>query len=161
MRCEQALLGSGTNTGNGESSASPLITNTAYGNLSDVSADAHSADMPADESADDNDPLAGPVRAGDLLWTPSPERVGRANITAFIAWLKQTRGLDFAGYPELWQWSVTDLDAFWRAVWDYNDIIAQTPPTATLGRKDMPWRAVANGCCGVIARGRAGACGWC
>jgi len=68
-----------------------------------------------------NDPVTGHVRAGDLLWTPTPERVAGANITAFMDWLKDTRGLDFAGYPELWQWSVTETDAFWQAIWDSGD----------------------------------------
>lgn len=84
--------------------------------------------MPASRPAVDIDPLSGPVKAGDLLWTPSPERVANANITAFIRWLKETRNLDLAGYRELWDWSVTDTGAFWQAVWDYNDIVTQTPP---------------------------------
>jgi len=84
------------------------------------------------------DPLTGPVSAGDLLWTPSQERIADANMTAFMAWLKQTRGLDFDGYPELWQWSVTDLEGFWQAIWDYNDIVVESPPTAALGSKTMP-----------------------
>jgi acetoacetyl-CoA synthetase len=84
------------------------------------------------------DPVTGPVKAGDLVWAPSPERVAGANITAFTGWLKQTRGLELAGYPDLWQWSVTETDAFWRAVWDYSDIIAVEQPSATLGRREMP-----------------------
>jgi len=80
------------------------------------------------------------VRDGDLLWTPGPDRVGRANVTAFIRWLASERGLDFAdgGYPALWRWSVTDLDGFWQAVWDYCGIEASAPPTAVLGRRTMP-----------------------
>ncbi|HEX4399483.1 MAG TPA: acetyl-coenzyme A synthetase N-terminal domain-containing protein, partial [Trebonia sp.] len=103
-----------------------------------MSADAHSADMPASRPAVDIDPLSGPVKAGDLLWTPSPERVANANITAFIGWLKQTRNLDFAGYPELWDWSVTDTGAFWQAVWDWGDIVTETPPAQSLARSEMP-----------------------
>ncbi len=78
------------------------------------------------------------VREGDLLWTPGPDRIGRANVTAFIRWLASERGLDIDGYPALWRWSVTDLDAFWQAVWDYCDIEASAPPTAVLGRRTMP-----------------------
>ena len=89
-----------------------------------------------DLSADD--PVMGPVKQGDLLWTPSPERVASANITAFMGWLKETRGLDFTGYQDLWQWSVTETDAFWQAVWDYNEIIVEAQPTAVLGRREMP-----------------------
>ena len=78
------------------------------------------------------------VREGDLLWTPGPDRIGRANVTAFIRWLASERGLDVDGYPALWRWSVTDLDAFWQAVWDYCGIEASAPPTAVLGRRTMP-----------------------
>ena len=78
------------------------------------------------------------VREGDLLWTPGPDRIARANVTAFIRWLASERGLDFDGYPALWRWSVTDLDGFWRAVWDYCGIEASAPPTAVLGRRAMP-----------------------
>ena len=78
------------------------------------------------------------VRDGDLLWTPGPDRVGRANVTAFIQWLARERGLDFDGYHALWRWSVTDLDGFWQAVWDYCGIEASAPPTAVLGRRAMP-----------------------
>jgi acetoacetyl-CoA synthetase len=84
------------------------------------------------------DPVTGPVKAGDLLWAPTPERVAKANITAYLAWLKKTRGLEFAGYPELWQWSVTETDAFWQSVWDYNDIIVTREPTSVLGQREMP-----------------------
>jgi acetoacetyl-CoA synthetase len=94
--------------------------------------------MPASRPAVDIDPLSGPVKAGDLLWTPSPERVANANITAFIRWLKETRNLDFAGYPELWDWSVTDTAAFWQAVWDWSDIVTETPPAQSLARSEMP-----------------------
>ncbi len=86
----------------------------------------------------DSDPVTGPVKAGDLLWTPTAERVAGANMTAFMAWLKETRGLEFTNYPDLWQWSVTETDAFWQAIWDYNDIIATAQPAAVLGKRDMP-----------------------
>ena len=78
------------------------------------------------------------VRQGDLLWTPGPDRADRANVTAFTRWLSRERGLDFAGYDALWHWSVTDLDGFWQAVWDYCGIEASVPPTAVLGARTMP-----------------------
>jgi acetoacetyl-CoA synthetase len=85
-----------------------------------------------------SDPVTRPVRPGELLWVPTPERADGSNITAFIGWLKETRGLEFAGYQELWEWSVTDTDAFWQAHWDYSDIIATAQPTAVLGSREMP-----------------------
>ena len=77
------------------------------------------------------------VHAGDILWTPGEERVERANVTAFIRWLRQTRGLSFANYMELWQWSVRDVEAFWGAVWEYFEIKA-TPYTRVLAERAMP-----------------------
>jgi acetoacetyl-CoA synthetase len=50
------------------------------------------------------------------LWEPSPEQISRATLTRFTDWLAAERGLSFASYEDLWQWSVRDLDAFWAAV---------------------------------------------
>ena len=77
------------------------------------------------------------VREGDLLWTPSAERVAGANLTAFRSWLAE-RGRRFDSYDALWRWSVTDLDGFWQAIWDYSGIEAATPPERVLGSRAMP-----------------------
>jgi len=78
------------------------------------------------------------VRQGDLLWTPTPERIARARITDFRRWLKAERGLEFASYEEVWKWSVTDIDAFWQACWDFFGVEATQPATAVLGQRTMP-----------------------
>jgi acetoacetyl-CoA synthetase len=83
-------------------------------------------------------PVPTEVREGDLLWTPSPEWAEQTNIAAFMRWLRTERGLDFADYDSLWQWSVTDLEAFWGAIWDYFGVQASTPPTKVLDRRAMP-----------------------
>jgi acetoacetyl-CoA synthetase len=75
---------------------------------------------------------------GELLWQPSADRIVGANLTAFTGWLAAERGRRFAGYPELWRWSVEDLDGFWQAIWDYFRIEASAPATAVLGRRTMP-----------------------
>jgi acetoacetyl-CoA synthetase len=64
--------------------------------------------------------------------------VDRANVTAFARWLERCRGRQFGDYDALWRWSVTDLDGFWQAVWDYCGIEASVPPAAVLGRRTMP-----------------------
>ena len=56
----------------------------------------------------------------------------------FTGWLGRERGLHFDGYHALWRWSVTDLEGFWQAVWDYFGIAASSPPARALGRRDMP-----------------------
>ena len=78
------------------------------------------------------------VTEGTLLWQPSPERLKEAQLTAYMAWLKQTRGLAFADYHALWQWSVTDLEAFWESIWQYYAIKASAPYTKVLEAPTMP-----------------------
>src|SRR5436190_11573404 len=71
-------------------------------------------------------------RVSELLWTPSPERVERANITRFA----RKRGLP-EDYGALWQWSVDHLDDFWAAVWD-EWVEPDAPHERVLGRREMP-----------------------
>ncbi|MEU6264289.1 acetoacetate--CoA ligase [Saccharopolyspora shandongensis] len=58
----------------------------------------------------------------ELLWRPSPERVAASRMTAFREWLRSERGIDLADYRALWQWSVSDLTAFWSAVAEFFDV---------------------------------------
>lgn len=78
------------------------------------------------------------VEPGQLLWTPSPERIARARITEFRHWLKRERGLEFADFESLWRWSTDDVEAFWQACWDFFGIEASTPPRAVLESHAMP-----------------------
>ncbi|HYZ28385.1 MAG TPA: acetoacetate--CoA ligase [Thermoleophilaceae bacterium] len=68
----------------------------------------------------------------ELLWTPSPERIERANLTRFA----RGRGLP-EDYGALWQWSVDNLDEFWAAIWD-EWVDADAPYERVLGRREMP-----------------------
>ena len=54
--------------------------------------------------------------AGDLLWSPSKDRVANAGLTEFIQWLNQNYGLEIENYQQLWQWSVNDVGQFWQAI---------------------------------------------
>ena len=65
---------------------------------------------------------------------PLPE----PRITAYQRWLAETHGLRFAHYEELWQWSVTELDAFWRSIWDWFEVESPTPFSAVLAERRMP-----------------------
>ncbi|MBP6652329.1 MAG: acetoacetate--CoA ligase, partial [Xylophilus sp.] len=67
---------------------------------------------------------------------PKPAYVPQ--IRLYQDWLRDTRGLAFDSYDALWQWSVTDLDAFWQSVWDYFELQSPTPHTAVLAKNTMP-----------------------
>lgn len=72
------------------------------------------------------------------IWTPSRERIARARITAFRGWLARERDLKFADYESMWRWSVTDLEGFWSAVWQFFDVRASQPYTRLLADAKMP-----------------------
>jgi acetoacetyl-CoA synthetase len=72
------------------------------------------------------------------LWVPSEERIAGAKLTAYQRWLADTKGLGFAGYQELWAWSVSDLDAFWRSIWEFFEIGQGGAPSPGLAERRMP-----------------------
>ncbi|MCU0869614.1 MAG: acetoacetate--CoA ligase [Burkholderiales bacterium] len=59
-----------------------------------------------------------------VLWTPSPERVARSNLTAFADLLARRHGLHFSDYAALHAWSVEHSADFWAAVWDFCGVVA-------------------------------------
>ena len=77
------------------------------------------------------------VQEGDLLWTPSAQRIERAHLTHYLGWLA-ARGRRFDSYAALWQWSIDDLDGFWGSLWDYFAIQTSQPYQRVLGKRDMP-----------------------
>ena len=78
------------------------------------------------------------VVEGELLWTPSASFIERSQVTRFMNWLRDERGLSFADYEALRQWSVTEIEGFWAAIWDYFEVISDAPPTQVLDRRVMP-----------------------
>ena len=78
------------------------------------------------------------ITEGSLLWEPNEEMIANANLTHYQQWLSDTHGLNFQDYAELWQWSVTDLDAFWESIWSYFNLKASKPAETILADRSMP-----------------------
>jgi acetoacetyl-CoA synthetase len=74
----------------------------------------------------------------EVLWTPSEERVERAWLTRYEAWLAETRDLRFEDYQSLWRWSVSDLEGFWSSIVEFFDVRFSKPPSGVLGSEAMP-----------------------
>jgi acetoacetyl-CoA synthetase len=68
----------------------------------------------------------------ELLWTPSSEAVESARITSYM------RSLGFEDYGSLWEWSVTEIEAFWESVWELFDVQASRPYESVLKSRAMP-----------------------
>jgi acetoacetyl-CoA synthetase len=56
------------------------------------------------------------------LWTPSPDRIARSNLTRFIAFVRQRYGVRAPDYPALYDWSIHKPLEFWDAMWDFGGI---------------------------------------
>ena len=53
------------------------------------------------------------------LWSPSPERIASARITAFTEQLRAKYWQRFPDYWSLWRWSIANKEVFWRELWDF------------------------------------------
>lgn len=79
------------------------------------------------------------VHEGDLLWTPSPECADQSNIAAFIRWLNANERVSGVhDYQSLWEWSTTEIEDFWAAIWDYFEVESTTPYDQVLDTREMP-----------------------
>ncbi|MGH7705937.1 MAG: acetoacetate--CoA ligase [Candidatus Dormibacteria bacterium] len=75
---------------------------------------------------------------GALLWQPGSESLVRSRMGRYIAWLAAERGIVHPGYPELWEWSTSNLEEFWNSIWDYFHVIGERGQGPALDRREMP-----------------------
>ena len=73
-----------------------------------------------------------------ILWQPLPERIETSTMAAFQRWLEAEKDLVFADYEAMWNWSVSDLDGFWRAIWEFFQIGPADAVGTVLVRRKMP-----------------------
>jgi acetoacetyl-CoA synthetase len=60
------------------------------------------------------------------LWTPSAERVERANLTRFMRFVADRRFIRATDYQTLYSWSVEHPAQFWVAMWEFAGVRAAT-----------------------------------
>jgi acetoacetyl-CoA synthetase len=65
------------------------------------------------------------VSSSKALWQPTPERVARANLTAFATRISGRYRVDVHDYSALYAWSIDHRDRFWRELWDEAAIIGE------------------------------------
>ncbi|GAA0266811.1 acetoacetate--CoA ligase [Streptomyces polychromogenes] len=70
----------------------------------------------------------------DPFTTPDPQAVADSRIMDFA----RHAGVDGTDYAALHRWSVTDLEGFWAAVWEYFAIDAASPYEQVLAEERMP-----------------------
>lgn len=73
----------------------------------------------------------------EILWRPTAAAVESSNLTAYIDHLR-AQGVNVAAYPELWRWSVDDLEGFWNSIFDYFGVEYDGERGPALASSEMP-----------------------
>ncbi len=73
-----------------------------------------------------------------IIWRPSSKRKNSSSMKYFMDWLRDERDLSFADFNELWEWSVNDLEGFWKCIWDYFGLRSSTTFSKVLDEEKMP-----------------------
>ena len=69
------------------------------------------------------------VSEGTLLWQPSVAEQKASRMADYLRFLQRTRGLDFAEYAQLYNWSTTELGDFWASIAEYFQVQFRTRAT--------------------------------
>jgi len=73
-----------------------------------------------------------------VLWSPPADVRTTTRIGAYLQQAERLADRRFDRYGELWQWSVDDLDTFWRSMLDTFDVPYDGDPTVVLAERRMP-----------------------
>jgi acetoacetyl-CoA synthetase len=61
-----------------------------------------------------------------ILWKPLAESINRANLTRFIDSIRQQHNVPLTDYNDLYLFSIQNPESFWKSVWSFCGVIAQT-----------------------------------
>ncbi|RJO67261.1 MAG: acetoacetate--CoA ligase [Myxococcales bacterium] len=61
------------------------------------------------------------------LWTPSPEYAQNSRMAKFLHFINKREKTKFSTYEDLYRWSVSSIDRFWAAIWDFGEIRFSKP----------------------------------
>ena len=89
-------------------------------------------------SKSQNEREANLSELGELLWTPSPDKIRSSRLEAYRRWLGETKGIAADSYDDLWRWSIDDIEGFWQSIWGYFNVMADGSPQPALGQQSMP-----------------------
>ena len=75
-----------------------------------------------------------------VLWQPTAERIASTRLDAFRRYVvHEDLAPEATDSNELWQWSVRDPGAFWRALWDWSGVVGE-PGDRNVEEADSFWQ---------------------
>lgn len=78
------------------------------------------------------------VTAPNKLWQPSSEDISKARINDYRKWMEVRSGTHFPTYHDLWKYSVTQVEDFWKSITEYFDVQFHDLPRSVLAGDQMP-----------------------
>ena len=75
---------------------------------------------------------------GEILWQPPADLRQSTQIGRFMEFAERRSDQRFAGYDDLWRWSVEDLEGFWGSIWEFFELHAHAPFERVLASRQMP-----------------------
>jgi acetoacetyl-CoA synthetase len=82
--------------------------------------------------------VSSPHENPEPIWVPAPATAAASRVEQFRAFVNDRHHLALIDYAELHRWSVENLDAFWLAVWDFCEVVADGSPTVALAEERLP-----------------------
>ncbi len=61
------------------------------------------------------------------VWKPTPEQIEKANLTAFVRFVRERWQPGLEDYSALYRWSVEKSDQFWHALWEFCGVVSSQP----------------------------------
>jgi acetoacetyl-CoA synthetase len=78
------------------------------------------------------------IQEGDLLWQPTAQDIESAQLTRYIKWLAENNTIHVDDYPQLWRWSVENIEDFWASLWAFCNLPYSSQWTSVLASRQMP-----------------------
>ena len=73
------------------------------------------------------------------LWEPNKNDIKDSHLNGFITHINEAYSLDLNTFADIHEWSVTEVESFWKEAANYLNIKFNTPPTTIVKNpKKMP-----------------------
>ncbi len=72
------------------------------------------------------------------LWLPDKTYIENSNIISFIKYVEELTGIQINSYDELYNWSVENIEEFWKSIWIISGVIYSKPYDSILSERKMP-----------------------
>ncbi len=72
------------------------------------------------------------------IWIPADDRINRSNLKKYLSFLSSNYKKNFSNYSELYNWSVNEIEEFWKTIWEYSKIVHSKTYSLVLSKRILP-----------------------